>query len=164
MTSSSPKPLLFLIVVIQLGCVGFAAPRRNPIERVRWLTGCWEAVNAQRTIYEQWAAPQGRVMLGTSSTVRRDSLTEFEFVVLRETGAGLSYEAHPSGQRGATFLSIALSDSAVTFENLEHDFPQRVGYSRRNADSVVAWISGPSGGTTRRVEFHYTRTPCDPAR
>ena len=103
-------------------------------------------------------------MLATARTVRRDSLTEFEFVVLREKSERLAYEAHPSGQRGATFLSVALSDSSVTFENLQHDFPQRVGYTRRGADSVVAWISGPRRGTTRRIEFPYKRAPCDPTQ
>ena len=164
MTASSEKRLLLPMAVAALGCLGFAAPQGHSIDRVRWLTGCWEAVNAHRTIHEQWTAPQGRVMLGTARTLRRDSLTEFEFVVLREKGSRLSYEAHPSGQRGATFLSVALGDSAVTFENLQHDFPQRVGYTRRGADSVVTWISGPSGATTRRIEFPYRRRSCEPAQ
>jgi hypothetical protein len=99
-------------------------------------------------------------MLGTSRTVRGDSLIEFEFVVLREDGERLAYDARPSGQTGATFHSISITDSSVTFENLANDFPQRVGYNRRGADSVVAWISGPRGGTTRRVDYPYRRTRC----
>lgn len=143
------------------GCLGFAAPQGRPIDRVRWLTGCWEARNSQRTVYEQWTSPQGRAMLATARTIRGDSLIEYEFVALREKGERLAYEAHPSGQSGATFLSISLTDSSVIFENLENDFPQRVGYNRRGADSVVAWISGPRGGTTRRIEFPYRRVACE---
>lgn len=160
---SSTKQLLLAFAFLALGCLGFATGQRSPIDRVRWLTGCWEAVSLQRTIYEQWTASEGRVMLGTARTLRRDSLTEFEFVVLREKGERLAYEAHPSGQNGATFLSIALTDSAVTFENLQNDFPQRVGYTRRGADSLLAWISGPSQGTTRRIQFPYRRRSCEPA-
>jgi hypothetical protein len=102
-------------------------------------------------------------MLGTGRTVRGDSLIEYEFVVLRESGERLAYEAHPSGQSGATFQSIALTDSSVTFENLANDFPTRVGYNRRGADSVVAWISGSRGGTNRRIEFLYRRVACGSA-
>lgn len=143
------------------GCLGFAAPQSNSIDRVRWLTGCWEAANAQRTIYEQWTAPRARAMLGTGRTVRGDSLIEYEFVALRQKRDQLAYEAHPSGQSGATFLSIALTDSSVTFENLANDFPTRVGYDRRGADSLIAWISGPRGGTTRRIDFPYKRVACE---
>lgn len=156
---------MFAVVPTAFACLGFAAAQGRPIDRVRWMTGCWEAVNPQRTIYEQWTTAEGRTMLGTSRTVRGDSLTEFEFVVLRENGERLTYEARPSGQTGATFQSISITDSSVTFENLANDFPQRVGYSRRGADSVVAWISGPRGGAARRIDFPYKRATCaeDPA-
>ena len=103
-------------------------------------------------------------MLSTAQTIRGDSLINYEFVALRTKGERLAYEAHPSGQPGATFLSIALTDSSVTFENLEHDFPTRIGYNRRGADSVIAWISGPSGGTTRRIDYPYRRVTCEPPR
>lgn len=100
-------------------------------------------------------------MLGTGRTVRGDSLIEYEFVALRRKGEQLAYEAHPSGQAGATFVSIAITDSSVTFENLANDFPTRVGYNRRGADSLIAWISGPRGGTTRRIDFPYKRVACE---
>ena len=152
--------VVLAVVPTALACLGFAYQNR-PIDRMRWLTGCWEAAGAQRTVYEQWTAAQGRTMFATARTVRGDSLIEFEFVVLREEGDHLAYEARPSGQAGATFLSISITDSSVAFENLANDFPQRVGYTRRGADSVVAWISGPRGGTTRRIDFPYKRKRCD---
>ena len=163
--NKSPSNRLYLAVILAaFGCLGFAAPQARPIDRVSWLTGCWEARNPQRTIYEQWTSAHGRAMLSTARTLRGDSLIEYEFVALRERGERLAYEAHPSGQSGATFLSIALTDSAVTFENLENDFPQRIGYNRRGVDSVVAWISGPRGATTRRIEYPYRRVACETAR
>jgi len=94
--------------------MGFAAPQGDPINRVRWLTGCWEAASSQRTVYEQWTAPQARAMLGTGRTVRADSLIDYEFVVLRQSGDGLAYEAHPSGQSPTTFLSASITQSAAS--------------------------------------------------
>jgi hypothetical protein len=144
-----------------LGCLGFAPRQHDSIDRVRWLTGCWEAVNAHRRVYEQWTSPQGRAMLGTSRTVSADSLIEYEFIALREQGNRLAYRAHPSGQAPATFLSTSVSDSSVIFENLQHDFPQRIRYDRRGADSLVAWISGQRGSRTQRIDFRYERGKCD---
>jgi hypothetical protein len=99
-------------------------------------------------------------MLGMGRTVRGDSLREYELVLVREEGGGLAYEAHPSGQPGATFRSTVVSDSEVVFRNPAHDYPQEVGYRRVGADSLLAWIDGTVGSRSRRVEFPYRRIGC----
>lgn len=107
-------------------------------------------------------ALRGRCMIGMSRTVRGDSLFAYEVVVLRKQGDLLAYEARPSGQLPAEFLSESVSDSMVIFENLAHDFPQRIGYRRVGFDSLVAWIEGTEGGQLRRVDFSYRRAVCQP--
>lgn len=138
-----------------------SAPAPADIRRLAWLKGCWEARNARRTIEEHWLAPRGHTMVNVGRTVRGDSLFEYELVVVREQGERFAYEAHPSGQPTATFLSIEASDSTVVFENREHDFPQRVGYRRVGRDSLLAWIEGTVKGNIRRVEFPYQRASCE---
>ena len=99
-------------------------------------------------------------MVGVGRTVRGDTLVEFELVVIREQGDQLAYEAHPSGQPSAVFLSRTLTDSTVVFENLEHDFPQRIGYQRNGPNTLLAWIEGSQQGQFRRIEFPYRRAVC----
>jgi len=130
------------------------------VDRVAWLQGCWEMASNGRTIEEQWTAPRGGIMLETGRTVRDGRLVEYEFVVVREDGDRLAYEAHPSGQPSAVFLSRELTDTRVVFENPEHDFPQRVGYERKGAGDLSAWIEGTVGGRARRVDFTYGRVAC----
>lgn len=130
------------------------------IDRVAWLQGCWEMASNGRTIEEQWTAPRGGVMLETGRTVRDGRLVEYEFVVVREDGDRLAYEAHPSGQASAVFHARELTDARVVFENPEHDFPQRVGYERRGGDTLAAWIDGMINGQPRRVDFVYRRVAC----
>jgi hypothetical protein len=132
----------------------------SSIQRVAWLQGCWENVSAQRTIEEQWMAPRGGSMIGMGRTVRGGVLVEYEMALIRQQGDQLAYEAHPSGQPSAVFLSKTMTDSMVVFENLQHDFPQRVGYQRTAPDAVLAWIEGTEKGQTRRVEFPYRRAMC----
>jgi uncharacterized protein DUF6265 len=98
-------------------------------------------------------------MIGMGRTVRDGRTTEYELVVLKEQDGRLAYEAHPSGQAPAVFLSREISDSSVLFENAEHDFPQRVGY-RRSESGLAAWIEGTLKGQMRRVDFNYARVPC----
>jgi hypothetical protein len=130
------------------------------VERLAWLQGCWETANPQRTVEEQWMSPRGKSMIGVGRTVRDGKLVEYELVVVREKDAQLAYEAHPSGQPSTVFLSRSIGESDVVFENLEHDFPQRVGYRRDGPDGLQAWIEGTRNGQTRRIEFPYRRVPC----
>lgn len=148
------------LTVVALAAVAAQPP--TVIARVAWLQGCWELSNADRIVEEQWMAPRAGSMLGMSRTVRGGKLASYETTVIREQGGGFAFEAHPSGQPQATFLSTSITESQVVFENPAHDFPQQIGY-RRNGDSLLAWIAGSLNGKTRRVEFPYMRGVCAPA-
>lgn len=120
------------------------------IDRAAWLQGCWEQTTSTRSVEEIWTTAKGGSMIGISRTIRDGKLTAYEMVVLREDGDRLAYEAHPSGQPAATFLSTRISASEIVFENPAHDFPQQVGY-RREGDALLAWIAVGLVGDTWRA-------------
>lgn len=148
--------LMTLLVVSQ----GAAEAALAGVDRVAWLQGCWILTAGGRTVEEQWTSPRGGVMLGTGRTVRDGALLDYEFVVIRERGAALVYEAHPSGQPPAEFVSQHIEAAGVVFENAQHDFPQQVGYRQRGETGLDAWIAGTVDGKPRRVDFRYERTAC----
>lgn len=148
-----------LVAALGLG-VNAGGQEPSGVERLAWLQGCWTAASPRGVIEELWTAPRGGSMLGLSRTVRDERMVAYELVVVREQGAQLAYQAHPSGQPSAVFLSRAISDSAVRFENLQHDFPQRIGYERGRGDSLLAWIEGGVGDKARRIDFRYRRARC----
>ncbi|MCL4812879.1 MAG: hypothetical protein KJ061_10360 [Vicinamibacteraceae bacterium] len=135
-------------------------PRPHVIEAVAWLEGCWAFQRDDSSVEEHWMAPRGDNMVGTSRTVTSGALKAFELIVLRIRDGRLVYQAHPSGQPSTEFVATVAGDTEVVFENLQHDFPQRIGYRRLGADKVLAWIEGPRRGETRRVEFPYSRARC----
>ena len=98
-------------------------------------------------------------MIGVSRTIRNGKTTAYELMVLREEGERLAYEAHPSGQSQAIFLSTRISESDLVFQNPEHDFPQEVGY-HLDGQTLLAWIRGTQNGSEQRIEFRYTRVQC----
>ncbi|MBC7788762.1 MAG: hypothetical protein H7Z74_02340 [Anaerolineae bacterium] len=135
-------------------------PRQQlPINRLSWLAGCWEWKAGARHGEEQWMKPRGGTMLGMSRTVRNDSTIEFEFVRIEEKDGRLHYVASPSGQTGATFSSIVLTDTTVVFANPAHDFPQRILYTLRG-DSLRARIEGTRNGSVRGVDFPMQKVAC----
>jgi len=137
-----------------------AAPQAGPLDRLGWLAGCWEMKRGGRTTLEMWMPPDGGLMLGASRTTANGTVREFEHVRLRADGGRLVYTALPSGQAEASFTSTEVSDSGFTVQNPEHDFPQRIIYRRRGADSLVARIEGPGPSGTRAFELPMGRVSC----
>jgi len=145
--------------LLAVALVFAASAASAQIHRVAWLAGCWSLTGGERIVDEQWMAPRVASMQGMSRTVRGDKLLAYEFVMLRERGELLEYEVSPSGQARTVFTSTTVTDSSVVFENLQHDFPQRVAY-QRNGDRLLAWIEGPRNGQMRRIEYPYERVAC----
>jgi len=144
------------------GVASIAGAQRSEqrIATVQWLAGCLEMRSANRVVEEQRMADRGGTMLGMGRTVGARGLSDYELTLIREESGRLSFEAHPKGQPAATFAARAVTADSVVFELPEHDFPQRVGYRRVGADSVLAWVEGTMSGTMRRIEFPYARVPC----
>ena len=67
-------------------------------------------------------------MLGLSRTVVGGKTTEFEFLRIAVVDGALAYVAKASGQAEAAFPVKSIEDGVVVFENLSHDFPQRIIY------------------------------------
>jgi hypothetical protein len=141
--------LLMLVIGGQSGAAQSAAG----IQRAAWLQGCWELVSPTRSVEESWMTARGGSMIGVSRTIRNGKTTAYEMIVLREEGGRLAYEAHPSGQPPATFLSTRISQSELVFENPKHDFPQRIIYILRDRQ-LCARIEG---GTEAAQEWCWSR-------
>ena len=156
----TPLALAFTAALLALAPPLAHAQNGGNFQPPGWLAGCWEERAGAHLVEEQWMAPRGGVMLGMGRTTRGDSLVGFEQTRIVARPGGLVFHALPMGQPPAEFSSIAVSDSAVTFENLAHDFPQRVMYRRSGSDSLIARVEGTEAGTVRGVDFPYRRVAC----
>ena len=136
------------------------AQAATDIASIGWLAGCLEQRTPTRLVEEQRMAVHAGTMLGMGRTSTARGLGEYELTLIKQDGARLVYEAHPSAQAPTTFVATVANRDSVIFAAPEHDFPQRVGYRRVGRDSVLAWIDGTVRGTARRVEFPYRRVAC----
>jgi len=105
--------------------------------------------------------PAGGVTLGSSRTVAGGTVREWEQIRLSVREGQVIYTASPSGQTQTDFTGAAVSDSAFTVENPAHDFPQRIIYRRRGADSLVARIEGNSQAGPRSIDYPMQRVRCE---
>ncbi len=101
-------------------------------------------------------------MLGIGRTVRNGKTVEHEFLQIRLNAEGkVVYIALPSRQKEATFVASSIGERAITFENLQHDFPQRIIYRALAENRLAARIEGMRGGNLRGIDFPMTRVSCE---
>lgn len=133
------------------------------IQKLAWLTGCWENTRGARFREEIWIKPAGGAMLGLSRSINNDKMTEYEFLRLHEDKGEIYYTAKPSGQAEASFKLVSLKEGEAVFENPAHDFPQRVIYRRKSDTELAARIEGKMNGQERGIDFPFTQGKCERA-
>jgi hypothetical protein len=143
-------------------------PERKPLQKaatlqnLAWLAGCWEGRQGQASLEEIWSKPAGGTMLGLGRTVKDGKTTSFEFMQFREENASLVFLPQPGGGERTSFPLKDFFGEKLTFENKEHDFPQRVIYERKGPGSLLAAIEGTYQGKESREEYQMIKVRCNP--
>jgi hypothetical protein len=123
------------------------APGGNPHEteatsELSWMAGCWQT--ADGATREIWNAASGTHMFGHSVTIKDGEVSFFENLNVVKAGETYVLSAYPMGQGPSDFSSVARAENSIMFENLAHDYPQRIGYSREG-DQLTGTISLADG-------------------
>ena len=156
------KTSMLIGLLLMLGPSSFSQSAKPSINDLSWLAGCWEANVRGREVNEQWMKPGGGIMLGMARTVSQGKAAEFEFTQIREDKDGaIYYVAKPSGQDEASFKLVKLQNKEAVFENPQHDFPQRIIYSRLSNGSLFARVEATVRGQRRAIDYSYKRGKCE---
>jgi len=156
--------IIALLVAASLSVVAAqpAEAQQTELTSLTWLSGCWAAEGGEPGSVEHWLPPAGGTMLGLSRMVKKGRTVEHEFLQIRANAEGrLVYIALPSGQKETTFTLASATEGAVTFENPQHDFPQRVIYRLLPGPRLAARIEGLRNGVPRGIDFPMKRVSCD---
>jgi hypothetical protein len=140
-----------------------AQDTKSSVNGLNWMSGCWEMNDNGVTTTERWAKPTENLMIGSSQMVRNGKTVAFEFLRITDNGNGLVYVAKPSSAQGETSFAFAkMGEKEIVFENLKHDFPQRIIYRQTSADSLFARIEGPGkDGNAKGMDIPMKRVRCD---
>ncbi|HEX6069454.1 MAG TPA: DUF6265 family protein [Longimicrobiaceae bacterium] len=131
------------------------------VSDLAWMAGCWERRGGETVVEEHWMRPAGGMMLGMSRTLRSARATDYETMRIEEREGAVVFIASPARQPTAEFRATATSRESVVFRNPAHDFPTSVGYrTAADGDSLLAWIEGPRGESTARIDFPMRRVAC----
>ena len=120
------------------------------------MAGAWVQEADGVTTRETRLAPLGGAMGGVGQTNRPDGKTSFDFMSITTEAAGLTFTARIEGQSPTPFvLKAGRADEAV-FENLAHDFPQRIIY-RQCGEDLCGRIEGVMDGQAQGFDWRYRR-------
>lgn len=132
------------------------------------LAGCWQADQGDTVAWEMWQVTGPHRMLGLSWETAKDAATAdthgpFEFLRIEVNPDGdLTYLAQPGGKPPVAFVQPRTSEEETsgggwTFDNPDHDFPQRIHY-RHDGEQLEVWISDLE--QRQRIDFSKTAAPC----
>ena len=136
------------------------APGQGPageVERLGWFEGCWQGESGGVAMEEQWTSVRGGALLGLHRDVKGERMLSFEFMRIQTTREGTFYFASPGSKPPVAFKLRELGERRVVFENLQHDYPQRILYWLDAAGSMHARIEGPQAGQTVSEEWVWTK-------
>ena len=152
----------YLIILLALTSLGDSASAQTnaTVEDLSWLSGCWQGRQGTAVIEEIWSKPGGKTMIGLGRTVSNNRTVSFEFMQFREENGNLFFLPQPQGGAQVSFPLKEFTPAKFTFENLNHDFPQRVSYGRKS-NLLLASIEGTEKGKFSRQEFVMRKVRCN---
>lgn len=148
-------------ILLGLALVGCAtAPSPPTTGAPDWLSGYWLSCEGNTETAENWIGAGRGVLLGTNIT--RGRRINYEFLRIAPNGDGvLTYYSMPNGRAPATQFTLASQEPGrVVFENLAHDFPQRIIYAREG-DRLTARIEGQIDGRAESMSWSFRRARAD---
>ncbi|MEO6283066.1 MAG: DUF6265 family protein [Dyadobacter sp.] len=133
---------------------------KQDFEKLKPLSGLWITKRASGDIYEQWAMSSESELTGKSYKVLKTDTFLLETMKLYHSGGEIVFAPVAAGQNeGKTvlFKLRSIQGSKFVFENLKHDFPQRIVYDIKSQDSLHAYIEGQVQAKNKRIDYPYSR-------
>jgi hypothetical protein len=136
-----------------------AAHQTTPaLSAISFMAGCWTGLSSNgATIEEQYTGASENMVIGMTRYVRNGRVVDFEFTTIERSDTAFFMTPRPKGVRSDSFALKEVSDGRAVWENLKHDFPQRIIYRRGADGTLVARIEGTTPRGDRHSEWTMQR-------
>lgn len=126
------------------------------LDDLSWMAGHWRSESGDSASEELWMAPEGSLMIGLHRDIRPGKRAFFEFLRIESRDEIITYVAQPGGKAPTMFPLKSVEEARVTFENPDHDFPQRIIYWLEG-DALCARIEGTMDGKDASDQWCWAR-------
>jgi len=150
----------FIIIMGLIVVCAWTIQQKSDIKKAEWLIGTWENKTSKGSIYETWNKKSKTVFSGKSYIVKEKDTIVFENIQLVQEKGSLFYIPAVKNQNGGLpvrFVATISTEKQLVFENLQHDFPQIISYTKTGENTLIAEISGTKNGQERSQFFPMKR-------
>lgn len=141
-----------LLAALLLAASGGTFAQANRVASLGWMAGNWIQDSAKERVMEAWLGPGNGTMVAVNLTTMPGGRRTYEFLRISDTPDSMSYFASPGGRPPVEFRFKEAGDKRVVFENLGHDYPQRIIYWK-DGDLLAARVEGKVRGQLRAEEW-----------
>jgi hypothetical protein len=127
-----------------------------PADELSFLLGRWQQVDGPATIEERWVRSPDGDLLGSGRVTVQGMLGFAEALSIVRAGDTLTFVAWPTGQDPTPYQRARSAPNEVEFVNPNHDFPQRIKYSRVDDHTLNAEATGVVKGEPKSESWTMT--------
>ena len=124
-----------------LASTNIKAENCNSLQHLTWLLGEWQTQGEQPLVSEQWLKLSDKSFEGIGKTA--NSYESLRLVEMSEEVFYLAKVAH--NPLPVAFKLSHCQNKQFTFENHQHDFPNKISYQQTGSNKMQVTVSGNTG-------------------
>jgi len=124
---------------------------------IKLFPGKWKLNSDKTEIYEEWKVIDSTELVGKGYSIEEGEEIASETIYLKKFADTWAYVAIPKNQTITLFALKEFTLNKFTFENGEHDFPQRIIYEFKNDGTLTAIVGGMLEGEEMSREFNFIK-------
>ncbi len=148
-------PILCCSMLIIASCNTDKTSRLSDLE---WMLGNWESKTDEGVLYERWSKLNDSTFSGHAFAISLDGDTTFSENAKIINKAGTIIYSVTVNKTETTDFTLVDNEQQAVFENINHDYPQRIIYKSASSDALFARIEGTVDGIEEFEEFNYSRS------
>jgi len=133
------------------------ADKLNPAQ---WIIGSWEQKTDKGILTESWQRQNDSVFVGSCYFINESDTLHSETILLEQRADSITYSANVKGQnndKAVPFRLTTANTNSLVFENLKHDYPQKIVYQKNKSNGLVVTISGILQGKKNEEKYSFTK-------
>lgn len=128
------------------------------VNSLKWMLGKWQSSTEEGILYEEWKKVNDSTYSGHAYAITPEGDTAFsETAQITANKGAITYSVTVNEETTTDFALVDNQERSV-FENVDHDFPQRIIYQKLAKDSMFARIEGTVDGEDQFEEYRYVKS------
>lgn len=134
--------------LITLGILGIIVAfssfiAQDQLNSLGFLSGTWKMENKEN--YENWKGVNDSLLEGSAYKMKAGKKVTTEYFSIKALSGKIIYQARVPNQNNGKAVDFELNENLrdkYSFENLSHDFPKKIQYTKLNDTTIFVEVLG----------------------